>query len=187
MPQPAVPTLIVTGPCGVGKSAVVSEIDNLLTDAAIPHSCFDMDALRTSYPHPPDDPFNTALGLRNLGAVWANCQASGAAYLVLADVIETAEQRADFTAAIPGATITIVRLRATAATLRQRVDQREIGSGNDWHQQRALELAAQMDRDHLEDFCIDTDDQSVAALAAAILKQCGWLPATPSATGERSV
>lgn len=83
-----IPVLVVTGPVGVGKTTVATEISALLADAGIPHACGDMDGLRDAWPAPPDDRFNTALGLRNLAAIWRNFQAAGAQRLILADVVE---------------------------------------------------------------------------------------------------
>ena len=84
-----IPLLIVTGPVGVGKTTVAYEVSKLLEAAELPYACIDMDTLRSCYPAPAGDRFNVALGLRNLAAVWANCRATGAAYLIVADVIES--------------------------------------------------------------------------------------------------
>ncbi len=174
-PLATVPTLIVTGPVGVGKTRVAYEIANLLEEVALPHACIDLDTLRSCYPRPPQDRFNLALGLKNLGVIWENCRLAGATHLILADVVESPGERADYQLAVPGAAITIVRLRATIATLTARVGGRETGSGLDWHLRRAAELAAQMDRDQVEDFVVETDGRAVTTIAHEIIDRCGWL------------
>ncbi len=169
-----VPTLIITGPVGVGKTSVANELSNLLEELTVPHVCVDMDALRSAYPPPPNDRFNLALGYKNLSAVWENCRLTGATHLVLADVIESSEQRSEYQDAVPGAAVLIARLRASASTLTARVGKRELGHGYTWHAARAIELAAQMDRDQLEDFVVETEQRTVTEIAQAIVDRIGW-------------
>ena len=171
-----IPVMIITGPVGVGKTTIAGDISALLADAGIPHACVDVDALRDAWPAPPGDRINTALGLRNLAAIWRNFQAAGAERVVLADVVERRGDLDGYRAAIPGAEVTLVRLRAPVATLQARVAQREAGTGRDWHLRRAAELAAQMDRDALEDILVETDGRAPEAIAREILARSGWLP-----------
>ncbi len=84
-----VPVLLITGPPGVGKTAVAAEVSELLDSAGMAHAFVDIDSLRWCYPRPPADRFRVALAMKNLAAVWANFQAAGAARLVLADVLES--------------------------------------------------------------------------------------------------
>ena len=170
----AIPLLIVTGPVGVGKTTVAYEVSKLLEAVALPHACIDMDTLRSCYPAPAGDRFNVALGLRNLAAVWVNCRATGATHLIVADVIESREELRGYREAVPGAAITVVRLRATLSTLTGRVTRREVGSGHDWHLLRAAELASQMDRDQVEDAAVETDGRAVTAIAREIVERSGW-------------
>jgi hypothetical protein len=159
----------------VGKTTVAYEVSKLLETADLPHACIDMDTLRSCYPAPDGDRFNVALGLRNLAAVWANCRAMGATHLIVADVIESREGLAGYHEAVPGAVITVVRLRATLSTLTGRVTQREVGSGHDWHLRRAAELAAQMDRDQVEDSTVETDGRTITAIAREVVTRSGWV------------
>lgn len=175
MAMRTVPTLIVTGPVGVGKTRVAYEIASLLEAADLPHACIDMDTLRACYPRPANDRFNVALGLKNLAAIWGNYRLAGATHLIAADVIEAADERAAYRAAVPGAALTIARLRASLPTLAARIGGRETGLGHEWHLDRAAELAAQMDRDRVEDFVVETDDRPITAIAQEIIDRCGWL------------
>src|SRR5919204_2152456 len=109
----ATPVLVVTGPVGVGKTAVAVEMSNLLGEMLVAHAVVDMDWLRWCYPSPEHDPFHIALGLQNLASVWANYRAAGAGRLVLVDIVETRSQLATYQAAIPGADILVARLSAT--------------------------------------------------------------------------
>jgi len=62
-----VPVLLLTGSVGVGKTSVAESLSGLLTAESIPHALANMDWLRYVYPMAETDPYNTALGLRNLG------------------------------------------------------------------------------------------------------------------------
>src|SRR5688500_2328997 len=104
--------MVVTGPVGVGKTAVAIAVSELLDQAGIRHAMIDMDHLRWCYPASADDPFEIALGLRNLAAVAANYRSAGAGRLVLADVVESRADLAGYREAIPDAAILVVRLQA---------------------------------------------------------------------------
>ena len=176
MTSERVPVLVVTGPVGVGKTTIAGDISALLADAGIPHACVDVDALRDTWPAPPGDRFNTELGLRNLAAIWRNFRTAGAERVILADVVERRSDLDGYRTAIPGAEVTLVRLRASVAILQARVGQREAGAGREWHLLRAAELATQMDRDALEDILIETDGRPPESIAREILVRTRWLP-----------
>jgi hypothetical protein len=106
-----------TGPVGVGKSTVATELSELLGQTCQAHALIDLDWLRWCYPSPADDPFQLALGLQNLAAVWSRYQAAGAARLILVDVVETRATLASYQTAIPGAETLLVRLHADLPTL----------------------------------------------------------------------
>lgn len=170
----SIPTLIVTGAVGAGKTTIGGAVSDQLTDANRPHALIDMDALRSCYPRPADDPFNTAVGYRNLAALWANYQGVGSERVIIVDVVETPEQRADYAAAIPGAAIQIVRLTASVAELQRRLAGRERGDSLRWHQARAAELTAIMDARGIGDHVIDTDGKTIDEIAAEVLQRVGW-------------
>jgi deoxyadenosine/deoxycytidine kinase len=167
----------VTGPVGVGKSAVAGAIADRLEESRLPHAFVDIDSLRWHYPRPADDRFSTRLALRNLAAIWPNFQAAGAERLILADVLEDRADLERYRVAVPGAEILVVRLRASAATLAERVRGRgrDHGGSLDWHLHRSAELAEQMDRDRAEDLLVETDDKPHTAVANEILARSGWL------------
>ncbi|HET8521870.1 MAG TPA: hypothetical protein VFL82_01480 [Thermomicrobiales bacterium] len=171
-----VPTLIVTGPVGVGKTTVATAIVDVLDGGGIPSAFVDMDALRACYPRPAGDPFHTALGYRNLAALWANFREVGAERLVLADVVESRDL-SPYRQAVPGADITVVRLIASPETITRRLHGREDGVSLAWHLARAVELASLMEREGVGDLVIDTNDETPAALAEGILRRIGWPPA----------
>ena len=106
----------------------------LLRDADVPHATVDFDQLTACYPRlPDDDGWGTNLGLTNLAALWRNYSARGAGRLLLARVIEDRTELDGYRAAVPGAEIVVVRLRASPATLQERVRRRGEGRGIEWH------------------------------------------------------
>jgi hypothetical protein len=106
-------------------------------------------------------------------------------------ILETPDGVRLFTAAVPGAAVTIVRLRASPATLRERILWRGRGGGppipgeQELHgatAERLLALwedsvatTAVLERNRIGDICIDTDGRSVREVAWAIVAQApGW-------------
>lgn len=173
-----VPTIIVTGPVGVGKTTVAEEMGLLLLAAKLPHATVDFDQLTACFPRPADDdPWGTKLGLMNLAGLWKNYQGSGARRLLIARVIESRSELDGYREAVPGADILLVRLRAAPETLQARVRHRGQGVGMEWHLNRAIELAAQMDAQHLEDVLVDTDGRDPTTIARETLHRAGWLSA----------
>lgn len=173
-----VPTIIVTGPVGVGKSTVAEAMGYQLLAAKIPHANVDFDQLTACDPRPADDDrWGTKLGLANLAAIWKNYQLAGARRLIVARVIESRSELEGFRRAIPGADIVLVRLRAAPETLQARVRSRGPWRDMEWHLARSGELAAQMDAQPFEDVLIETDGRDVVTVAREVLQRTGWLPA----------
>jgi hypothetical protein len=170
-----VPTLVVTGPVGVGKTSTAHEIGGRLARAGVPHAVVDLDALASSYPPPPNDPFNARMAYRNLASVWANYAAAGAERLVVAYVIEARDELEPLRAAVPGAEIVVVRLRAADETLRARVTGRDHGASRAWHLHRAVELARLMDDRAVEQHLVETDRRPLGDVADEVLRKVGWL------------
>jgi adenylylsulfate kinase len=170
--------LVITGPVGVGKTAVAGALSVLLEQTGIPHALIDMDWLRWCDPVPSDDPFHMALGLQNLAAIWSNYQAVGAMRLILVDIVEAREALAEYHAAIPDASIVVVRLQATLPTILQRLRGRETGASLTWHEQRADELARLMAEQAVEDLRVQTEGKTVEEIARELLTRTGWAGTT---------
>ena len=82
-----VPILLITGPPGVGKTAVASEVSELLEQAQISHAQVDIDALRWGYFPLSSDRFHVELAMKNLGDIGRNFQHVGASRLVLCQIM----------------------------------------------------------------------------------------------------
>jgi len=187
----AIPFLWICGPSGVGKSSVGWAVFTQVQAAGVPAAYLDTDQIGFCRPAPPGDPDHDVLRARNVAALWPNFLAAGARALIVSGILETPDGVRRFTAAVPGASVTIVRLRATPETLRERIFRRGRGGGppnpgeQAWHGATAARLlagwadsvatAAALERQRIGDVCIDTDGRSVQEVAGAIVAQApGW-------------
>src|SRR5687768_12383477 len=133
-----IPVLVLTGTVGVGKSSVLIEIHDVLANAHVPHGCLELDAV--TYSWPPQGHFNETIALRNLACITSTFLEAGAERLVIARVIESAEDLNAYQTAIPNASLTVCRLVAPIYIREARLRTRERGAGLNWHLQRTVEL-----------------------------------------------
>ena len=134
-----VPTLLITGTTGVGKSTVAAEINDQLAARKVPNAAVDLDALVWQWPS--TSPWNVDLMFENLEAIWPNYLAHGATHLVLARVQQDRAELDRYQSAIPGAEITVCRLVAPEVTRVKRLHGRmPPGPSLDWHLKRTLLL-----------------------------------------------
>ncbi|MER6583267.1 adenylyl-sulfate kinase [Nonomuraea sp. NPDC001023] len=168
--------LLIIGTVGAGKTSVAEMIGDLLSDAGIAHAVIDLDALRRSWPPPPDDRFNFEMTLRNLRSVAGNYLDAGAVRLVMAGVAETPEQRRRYAEAV-GVELTVCRLLVALPVVRQRLARRHQGeeAALQWHLNRSGELDQIMDNAQLEDVVVEASDGSVSEVAEAVMKAIGWV------------
>jgi adenylylsulfate kinase len=170
--ETALPVLIVSGTVGVGKSAILDEVHDLLVQARIPHACIDADALSMSWP--PRGDFNQVAMLDNVASVWANALAAGATRLVIASVVERRDHRDAFRRAVPGAQITVCQLIAPMDVRTSRLRQRERGAGLEWHLRRTEELQIILDNAGVHDFAVSNDRRPLREVASEVLIRAGW-------------
>ena len=170
----SIPTLVVTGPVGVGKTSAATEVSVVLEERGVRHALIDVDALTQTFPRPADDPFHSAMALRNLGVIWDQASTAGARNLVLPWVISDRTQLIGIEAAVPGASLTVVRLEADLPTLGSRLALREQGSQLEWHLERTQVLLAQAEDQPSPDLVVDTTGLSIREVAEVLLGAVAW-------------
>ncbi|MBV8911372.1 MAG: hypothetical protein JOZ89_11500 [Gammaproteobacteria bacterium] len=180
MTQP-VPVLLLTGPVGAGKSTVAGEAARLLRDAHISHALVDLAHVADCFPVPPDDPWNERLTQRNLACLWANFQAAGAERLILCRVLEARSLLRHVTASVPGAAITVVRLRVRRDVLEERIRVREAGRDPAWYLGAAAYLAETLEQAGVEDFVVENEGRPAVEAAREALLLARWLGSTTGA------
>lgn len=170
--QPAL--LVVSGPVGVGKTTIGSELSSILERRLIAHSFVDLDGLAQTYPRKPDDPFGNNIALSNLSLVWANCRKHGSKNLIVGRVVETKADVEKLGQATGISKITVCQLCAPDSTLLTRVRSREIGSDREWHERRSLELAGQLEQTDFADFLVNTEAREPTDIAQEVAGRVGW-------------
>ena len=171
-----VPTIFITGPVGVGKTIVASDVSWLAEAAGIPHGGIDVDGVTWVHPSPAP-----GMGYENVRSVWDTYRRAGATHLILAQVLYSRSDLDGFRAAVPGADITVFRLRADLDTLLDRVVSREReGPGAAVHRRQAEELFQQMESARVEDCLIETEGRSPYEAASEIFELSGWRDGSPN-------
>jgi adenylylsulfate kinase len=170
----SVPTLIITGTVGVGKSAVAAEINDVLALLEIPNAAVDVDALVWQWPS--SAPWNGDLAFENLAALWPNYHAHGATRLILARVVEERSELERYRTAIPDAVITVCRLTAPEGLRRRRLETRmPPGESLDWHLRRTVELEELLEAGQVEDFAVDNGERPIREVAIEVMLRSDWI------------
>ena len=158
----AAAVLMISGSMGAGKTTVLGEASDLLAASGIEHAAIDLDTLSMGL-------FSGDVTVPNLAAVWTNYAALGVTRLLLADA---EGDRGRIRQAVPGAEITVCRLRASIPTMQQRVRLREPGV----RQEEFVERVALLERTiGGEDFSVGNEGRDVTAVAREVLVRAGWL------------
>ena len=155
--------LLLTGPPGAGKSEVLTLVQDQLADMRIDSTAIDVDELARSYPPLEDD-----RQLSHLSAISASYRDAGHGLLLVAVTAESETQLEAWRKAAGGGRELIVHLTGRAATLQERIREREPEA---WSGLPALlESAERLSaiRFDAADVEIETDQRTVASVAASI-------------------
>lgn len=169
--------LLVGGGAGVGKTSVAWEVSVLLQRRGTAHCFVEGDFLDQVHPAPPGDPHRTGITERNLASVWANYAALGQTRLIYTNTVSVLEEPMIRRAmgAGPPVRVTSVLLTADAATVRERLAGREVGSQLEPHVERSLAAAARLDRDAPAHVVrVPTDGRTVVRVAERVLEVAAW-------------
>ena len=169
-----IPVLLVTGPIGVGKTAVLHQADEQLIEAGSDHATVELEEICRCWSTAIEGS-RTTFAYRSLAALWPSFVAVGASRLLLSALLE---QRSDLrlvSEAVPGAAITVVRLDAPLSVLERRIRMREPGAPGD-NLDGARWWEEHFDEVRVEDHVVRTEDRPVDEIAREVLRLVDWLP-----------
>jgi len=158
--EQVIPVIVITGTVGAGKSTVMRALSEALEARGIRHAVIDQDYLRWVYPAPEGDRFAAQLGLRNLSAIWPNLRELGLGCVLMADVAEHPSQFVQYETAMPGTTVTVVRLIVPMPLILARLEGRETGESLAWSQHRAPELHGIQERAGIGNLVVDVGQRA---------------------------
>ena len=186
MKPPDYCVLVLTGSMGAGKTTLMAEAADLLTQRRIPHAAVDLDMLgfallpaASAASDERSEPGMSAsldrLMYLNLADVWENYRLAGVSRLIVARAVERPELPL-LKRTIGNAQLTICRIRAPLEAMETRVRLREQGVFQDTFVKRVAELERLLDEAALEDCAVVNDGtQSITDVARQILTTAGWL------------
>ena len=164
--------LIITGSMGSGKTSVLAEASDILSERGIPHATIDLDALGTV--HLPLGVIGDSLMYRNLQTVWSNYAALGLTRILVARAMENLTELECCRRAVSARKTVVCRLTASIKTMQERVRMREIGILQQRFVDRVAELDAVLNCAQLEDFSVANENRAVTDVAREILVRAGW-------------
>jgi DNA polymerase III delta prime subunit len=107
--EDAVPTLLIAGPVGVGKSKIAREVSRQLWEAGLRNEEADLHPLPAEDPQP--EVAGTRIALQALGrSFWPSFRERGGERLVIAAAVQDSESLELVRQALPQASLTVVEI-----------------------------------------------------------------------------
>ena len=170
-----IPGLLLTGATGAGKTAVAIEAGEQMSAEGDPIAIVDLDWLcwLPGIPSPEIE----RLMLENLAAVWPRFLERGARRLIVTRAVSRPDLVRSIREQAPDVRFTLVRIEASADTIRERLIRRDAGAELEAHLTEADEWIRLMDEAELAPISIDNDGgRTIPQVAADLLRAVGWGP-----------
>ncbi|HEV2617467.1 MAG TPA: hypothetical protein VGU63_12755 [Candidatus Acidoferrales bacterium] len=167
--------LIITGSMGAGKTAVLAEASDILSQLRLAHAAIDVDALGLA--HLPSAEPGDGATYENLRSICKNYASRGVRRFLLALAIEDAAQLKLCRNMIPATETLVCRLTASIEAMEQRVKIRETGILRQDYVSRVAVLTTILDRARLEDFTVSNENRSLTEVASEMLVKARWISA----------
>ena len=165
--------VLLTGPFGVGKSAVAAEMADALEHAAVHFAMLDLDYLTWGYPGADDTGAEHRMLLRNLEPVLANYLEVGVDRVILARTMHAASELESLRVAVR-MPLRVVRLSVPWAEIERRLGS-DVTSGRADDLRRAAEQVKTSPTDDVEDLVV-SNDRPIREVAGEILAWLRWTP-----------
>jgi predicted kinase len=168
-----IPTILLTGTIGVGKTAVATEIAELMRDTGRATAVIDLDWL--GWLASPSRVDVQDLIVRNLAATWENFVSAGAQNMVLVRAVQSESEVSELRALLSEVELKVVRLNAPAASIERRLSARDSGQVLEEHLAQSRRFTQLLDEAKIEDIEIENDNRALWDVALEVVRRTGWL------------
>lgn len=163
--------VLITGPVGVGKTTVAIAAGDILQERGAAAAIVDLDWL--GWLVGCDVEIRDVIA-RNLTAIWPHLSNAGADHLILTRAVENDDDVALLRDAVPGVSLAVARLTASATTIERRLRGRDSGVTLQEHLIQAGEMERALANSSIAEVVISTDERTAEDVAAELLDSLGW-------------
>lgn len=165
--------VLMTGTIGTGKTAVASEMGELLEGRGVAVAIIDLDWLGWFHHLPGQGPTPDELIVQNLRVVWPNFDAAGARYLVMTRAITEGGQVEAIRGALADVELRVALLTTPPELIADRLRRRDTGAILAGHLEESAAMALSMG-DLQADLSIVNDDRPIRDVAEELITKLGW-------------
>jgi hypothetical protein len=165
--------ILITGTLASGKTSVAIEMGRQLEGRGIRCAVVDLDWLGWVHALPGFAGYDVLM-VRNLGACWPNFRVAGATHFVLARTLRSTDALAALARMFPLTPVAVVRLTASPATLRARLERRDDPETLREHLADLDAMTAAVDKLPIEPFVVANDGRPLGEVAREVIERTGW-------------